>query len=105
MIFDFTNNSDSNSFNLREKITGETNNKGRKNVQIIVSLINLSNFCRISEMPLITFEINLILTWSTNCVITSCTAVDQATTFASDTKLHVLVKAITTIETRIQLQY
>ena len=38
-------------------------------------------------MPLINCEINLILTWSANCVISNAT-VNQATTFAiTDTKL------------------
>ena len=33
-------------------------------------------------MPLINFEIYLILTWSEKCVIASNTATSQATTFA-----------------------
>ena len=38
-------------------------------------------------MPLINCEINLILTWSANCVISNAT-VNQGTTFAiTDTKL------------------
>ena len=42
-------------------------------------------------MPLINYEINLILTWSANCVISN-SAVNQATTFAiTDTKLYVPV--------------
>ena len=48
-------------------------------------------------MSLITFEINLILILSTSCVIASCTAVDQETTFAiSDTKFHILVVTLST---------
>ena len=31
----------------------------------------LSNFWRTLDMPLINYEINLILTWSEHCVITS----------------------------------
>ena len=31
----------------------------------------LSNFCRTLNIPLINYEISLILTWSENCVITS----------------------------------
>ena len=52
-ILDFINNGDRNSFNLKEKTTGETNNKGRRNVEIMVSLLNLGNFWRIFEMPLL----------------------------------------------------
>ena len=46
----------------------------------------LSNFWRSLEMPLISCEISLILTYSENCVISS------ASKFAiTDTKLYVLV--------------
>ena len=57
----------------------------------MVPLKYLSNFWRIPEIPLINCEINLILTWSTNCVISN-SAVNQAAKFAiSDTKLFVPV--------------
>ena len=45
----------------------------RKDVKIVVSLKDLSNFFRTLEMPLIGCEINFILTWSENCVISSGT--------------------------------
>ena len=41
------------------------------NVKIMLPLNCLSNFWRTLEMPLINCEINLMLTWSANCV-TSC---------------------------------
>ena len=45
-------------------------------------------------MPLINCEINLILTWSTNCVISEG---DRAITFAiTDTKLYVPVVTLST---------
>ena len=45
-------------------------------------------------MPLINFEINRILTWSENCVISSVT---RATKFAiTDTKLYVPVVTLST---------
>ena len=37
----------------------------------MVPLNYLSNFRRTLEMPLITCEVNLILTWSSTCVITN----------------------------------
>ena len=47
-------------------------------------------------MPLINFEINLILTWSVNCVISKAAA-NQVTTFAiTDTKLYVPVVPLST---------
>ena len=52
-------------------MTGQTGNNGTKNVEIMVPLKYLSNFWRTLEMPLINCEINLLLTWSTSCVIVS----------------------------------
>ena len=59
------------SFNFKVKITGQTGNNGTKDVEIMVPLKYLSNFWRTLEMPLIDCEVNLILTWSSTCVIIS----------------------------------
>ena len=57
----------------------------------MVPLKYLSNLWRSLEMPLINYEINFILMWSVNCVISNA-AENQATTFAiTDTKLYVPV--------------
>ena len=54
----------------------------------------LSNFWRTLEIPLINCEINLILTWSSTCVIAE---VNRATSFAKkDTKLYVPVVPLLT---------
>ena len=59
-----------NLFNFKAKITGQTDDDGKINdVEIMVPLKYLSNFWRTLEMPLINREVNLILTWSANCVI------------------------------------
>ena len=64
----------SESFKSKIKVTGKTPAVGNtKNVEIAVSLKYLSNFWRIFEMLLINCEVNLILTWSSNCVISSAT--------------------------------
>ena len=56
------------------KITGKTLAYGNtKDVKIAVSLNYLSNFWRTLEMLLINCEINLILTWSTDCVTSFAT--------------------------------
>ena len=55
---------DSESFKSKTKITGKKMN------EIMVPLKYLSNFWRTLEMPLINCEVNLILTWSSTCVIT-----------------------------------
>ena len=58
----------------------------------MVPLKYLSNFWRTLEVPLSNFEINLILTWSTNCVIVSTNVANQSATFEkTDTKLYVPV--------------
>ena len=63
---------DSKSFNYKTSITGklEGNNTERE-AEIIVPLKYLSNFQRTLYMSLINCEINLTLTWSHKCVLTS----------------------------------
>ena len=62
----------------------------------MVPLKYLSNFWRTLEMSLINCEINLILTWSENCVISN-TAANQETTFSvTDKKTYVLVVTLST---------
>ena len=75
-IVDFTENNLTYSFNFKVKITGQTGDDGTKNVEIMVPLKYLSNFWRTLEMPLINCEINLILTWSANCVVVSTSVVN-----------------------------
>ena len=88
---------DSKSFKSKTKITGKTpNDDNEKDVEIMVPLKYLSNFWRTLEMPLINCEINLILTWSSTCVITKS---NGAGTFAiTDTKLYVPVVTLSTQE-------
>ena len=68
-IVNFTESNLTDSFNVKVKMTGQTGDDGTKNVEIMVPLKYLSNFWRTLEMPLINCGINLILTWSANCVI------------------------------------
>ena len=81
-ILDFTENNLTDSFNFNVKISGQIGNGGTKNVEIMVPLKYLSNFWRTLEMSFINCEINLILTWSANCVIVSTNNVNQNATFA-----------------------
>ena len=70
MIVMITENSE--SFTHKIKITGKTpDNVNTKDVEIIVPLKYLSNFWRTIEMPLINCEVNVILAWSKDCVITN----------------------------------
>ena len=84
-------------FKSKIKITGKSPNKdNEKDVEITVPLKYLSNIWRTLEMPLINCEANLILTWSSTCVITNSTG---ARTFEiTDTKLYVPVMTLSTQE-------
>ena len=68
----------------------------------MVPLKYLSNFWRTLEVPLINCEVNLILTWSSTCVITNSTG---AGTFAiTDTRHYVPVVTLSTKENAKLLQ-
>ena len=51
----------------------------------MVPLKYLSNFWRTLEMPLINCEVELILTWSKNCVITNSTGEENFKVNRSET--------------------
>ena len=81
-------------------MTGPVGDNGTKNVEIMVPLKYLSNFWRTLEMSLINCEVNLILTWSKNCVIVSTNVPNQNATFEiTDTKLYVPVVTLYTLYT------
>ena len=75
----------SESFKYKTSITGNTYNidigeegydanKVRKNeTEVVIPLKHLSNFWRISNIPLINCEAELSLTWSKNCILADMT--------------------------------
>ena len=76
-IVDYDGANATDSFNFKNKITGQTaaddnngNIAGRVDVEIMVPPKYLSKFWRTLEMPLINYEIQPILAWSASCVIT-----------------------------------
>ena len=92
------------SFNFKVKITGQTGDDETKDVEMF-PLKYLSNFWRTLEMHLINCEVNLILTWSSTCVIVSAINANQAATFAiTDKKLYVPVVTLSTQENTKFLQ-
>ena len=97
-IVDFNGENATDSFNFKTKITGQTGNNGRiDNVEIMVPLKYLSNFWRTLEMPSINCEVNLILTWSADCVIIYTDVANQIPTFAiTETNLYVPVVTLST---------
>ena len=102
--YDPNNNlANSKSFKSKVKITGKTpDDRNTKDVEIIVPLKYLSNFWRTLEIPLINCEVNLILTWSKDCVITNSTGEGK---FAiRETKLYVPVVTSSTKDNEKVLQ-
>ena len=91
----------SESFKSKVKITGKTPNNGNtKDVEIMVPLKHLSNFWRTLEMPLINFEVNLILTWSKDC----SNSPGKGKFAITETKLYVPVVALSTKDNEKLLQ-
>ena len=63
----------------------------------MVPLKYLSNFWRTLEIPLINFEIELILTWSEYCIIINTNIANQNPTFTiTETTLHAPVVTLST---------
>ena len=97
------NLADSESFKFKVQITGKTPAAdNEKDVEIMVPLKYLSNFWRTLELPLINCEVNLILTWSSTCVITN--SAGAGTFEVIDTKLYVPVVTLSTKENAKLLQ-
>ena len=105
VIVDFIENNLTDSFNFKVKTTDQIGDNGTKNVEIMMFLSYLSVFWRSLELPLINYEVNLILTWSANFVIVSTNATNQNATFAiTDTKLYVPVVTLSTQDNAKLLQ-
>ena len=102
-IVDLNGANATDSFNFKTKITGQTDNNGRiDNVKLMVPLKYLSNFWRTLEMQLINCEVNLILTWSEDCVITNSEG--EAKFAITETKLYVPVVTLSTQDNAKLLQ-
>ena len=91
------------SFKSKTEITGNTPADGNtKDVKIIGPLKCLSNFWRTFEIPLISCQVNPILTWLSICVITNSTGAGR---FAiTDTKLYDPVVTLSTQDNAKLLQ-
>ena len=74
-----------NTYNVDEKITDDDGNEidypkydaykiGKNETEVAIPLKHLSNFWRSLNIPLINCEVELILTWSKNCVLADMTA-------------------------------
>ena len=90
-------NNNSTIFNFKQKITCKTGDDCTKDLKIMVPVKHLCNFWINFEMPLINFEVNLILTSSANSLLSNYGY--QETIFAitiRDTKLYVVVVSLST---------
>ena len=103
--------SNSESFKYKTSITGNTynidddddddddnydaNKVGKNETEVVIPLKHLSNFWRSLNIPLINCEVELILTWSKNCVLADMTVANNPPTGLEfqikDTKLYVPV--------------
>ena len=96
----------SNSFNFKAKITLKSKDNGIKEVEIMVPLKHWSNFWKTPEILLIDCQINLILTWSANCVIVYTNVASRGATFSiTKTKLYVKVLTLSTQDNANLLQH
>ena len=83
---------DSNTTSLKYKSIDDNNN-----VKLVVPLKYISNFFRSLEMPLVNYKIDLELTWTKDCVISSNDAAAGVVSFKiTDTKLYVPVVTLST---------
>ena len=97
------NIADSESFRSKIKITAKLPAEDNtKDIEIIVPLKYLSNFWRTLEMALVNCEVNLILTWYKDCVITNSEGEEK---FAiTETKLYVPVVTLSSQDNAKLLQ-
>ena len=98
--------SNSESFKYKTNIVGKTpkNNDSLTDVKVVNPLKHLGNLWRALNIPLVNFEVELILSWSKNCVLTdmavnagvnpAIVAPSGVTFKITDTKLYVPVATL-----------
>ena len=76
-FFKYENNITGNTYNIGATEEGYHANKvGKNETEVVIPLKPLSNFWRSLNIPLINSQIELILTWSKNCVLADMTRRD-----------------------------
>ena len=85
-----------NTYNIGDDEEGYNENKvGKNETEVFIPLKHLSNFWRSLYIPLINCQVELILTWSKNCVLADMTPANHPPTELNfkitDTKLYVPV--------------
>ena len=106
MITDFANGNNNTALSkFKQKITDQTGAGSTKDVEIMVPFKYLSEFWGTFQMPFINCEINFILTWSANFVVSSSGANKAATFLITDTQIYVLVVTLSAQDNAKLLQY
>ena len=72
--------SNSKSFKYKTSITGsvgkegyDANKVGKNETEVVIPLKHLSNFWKSLNIPLINCEVEIVLTWTKNCVLADMT--------------------------------
>ena len=92
VTIDIPDDPDSASFKYKQKVTFQTGYAETKGVKIMVPLKYLSNFWNTLGVPLINCKINIILTWSKQCIKITGNYDDKEPKFAIiGTKIYVPV--------------
>ena len=77
------------------KAVYDTNKVGKNETEVVIPLKHLSNFWRSLDIPLINYEVELILTWTKDCILADMTAANNPPTGLefqiTGTKLYVPV--------------
>ena len=104
--FKYKSNITGNTYNVDLTITGDgdnpipnpnydANKAGKNETEVVIPLKYLSNFWRSLDIPLINCEVEIILTWTKNCVLAAMTVANNSPTGLkfqiTDTKLYVPV--------------
>ena len=104
--FNYKTSITGNTYNVDEKITDDGGNEvdnpnydankvGKNKAEIVIPLKHLSNFWRSLNILVINCEVELILTWTKNCVLTDMTVANNLPTGLefqiTDIKLYVSV--------------
>ena len=104
----FINDNITVSLKFKEEIIAKTGDNGINNIKMNGNECWHNDTIEVfehSEMPLINFENDLVVTWPVNCVVSSNVDANQATTFTiTDTKLYVPVVTLSTQDNAKLLQ-
>ena len=102
--FKYKTSTQENTYNVGAGEEGYDGNKvGKNETEVVIPLKHLSNFLRSLNIPLINCEVELILTWSKNCVLADMTTKDAEVNNPAIVAPDVLTFEITDTKLYVQL--